>query len=163
MKPRANFILPVLIIFSLISSCHTMYFSNPLPVDSRNIYKIPREYRGVWFLESDSVIIGKRSVRFIYKDDRCLAKSEADTSSRFLLRDNLIYSIDTETGLSQGYPYTLKDDTICFTQRTISEIPLSTITFLRKVNGGYIFNSIARVIDEETGDWYLNGYLKKNI
>ena len=161
MKTRNIFIIAVLLYCSLIYSCHTVYFSNPLPVDSRNIYKIPREYRGEWFSESDSVIIGKKYFRFISKEDIRIAKSEVDTGTRFLLRDNLIYRIYKEVGLSHGFTYTLKVDTISFTERTLTEIPLSTNTFLRKVHGGYILNLIGRVIDGKTDDWYLTGYLKK--
>ncbi len=161
MKTSLKFIAAVFLIFSLISSCHTVYYSNPLPVDSRNIYKIPRGYRGVWFIEFDSIIIGKRNVSFISSQELKVAKSEVDTRKQYLWKDNLIYYIDSVKGLSAGFPYVLLNDTFYYKERTLTNMPLSPTTVLRKVHGGYLLNLSGTVLEMEIGGWHQSYYLEK--
>jgi len=53
-----NPILLTLLAFGLYS-CENYHFSNPLPVDVRNIYVMPRQFRGTWVDNGDTIIIGK--------------------------------------------------------------------------------------------------------
>jgi hypothetical protein len=55
----------------------------------------------------------------------------------------------------------LKNDTICYTERTLTNLPLSPTTVLRKVHGGYILNLSGTVLETEIGSWYQSYYLEK--
>jgi len=43
----------------LLSSCARYFFSEPQPVDAKNLYVFPKKFRGSWVMDRDTLIIGK--------------------------------------------------------------------------------------------------------
>ncbi len=142
MKKSVVWISVIISLVSILSSCSHVYFNQAQPVDSKNIYKFPLKFRGVWTDNSDSVIIGKTYFKDISYTNTKKAKNIVDTSSLFITKNNKIYIISSESELKVkgGFPYTLKNDTLYYTEREITEINLSKSTFLRKLDNDYILN-----------------------
>ena len=125
----------------LIISCDNVYISTPQPVDSKNIYLFPREFRGVWTCEENKVIIEKDYFKYAQNSEYKVSKQEIDTSSSYVLKDNKIYIIDNEKWeISDGLPFKLEKDTIYYQLPEVTEIPLGKNAFLRKVKNNYILN-----------------------
>jgi len=48
-----------ILILTQLSGCEEYYFSKPQPVDGKNIYITPKEWRGAWVDDSEIMIIGE--------------------------------------------------------------------------------------------------------
>jgi len=43
----------------ILQSCEVYHFENPLPTDASNVYEFPKEFRGAWVVDKDTITIGK--------------------------------------------------------------------------------------------------------
>lgn len=159
MKTSKLNLLLIIIFSGFYTSCDNLYFNVPQPIDAKNSYEFPKEYRGKWIEEEDTIIIGKNY--FIYKDYKqthSIALNDLDTAT-YLLKHSKIYIKEkySEIPLSEGYPYAIKNDTIHFKASEIYSFPLSKHNFLRKVNNNYIVNST-----DKNNWWYLYLIQPKN-
>lgn len=141
-----SFISQKLLLFVAILflvNCELIYFENPQPSDSQNNYNFPKEFLGTWSDETNTITINKD---FVYwKDENYpieILKSEIDTSSQYLVKNDKIYIINKyeDIYLSQGYPYLVKNDTFSFERYKYHEIALGHTNFIRKIGDKYILN-----------------------
>ena len=133
----------LLILCSTLISCDSYYFNKPQPIDSKDIYKLPKKLTGTWIIEKndsgglDSLIIGKdyfqRIMHFTIEDD-------INTDSNTYIIGNEIYNRENGN-LEGGYPITYKDDsTIVITCIENELVEFGRKAFLRKIKYGYILN-----------------------
>ena len=135
----------------LMISCDKVYISTPQPIDSKNIYLFPGEFRGMWTNEAETIIIGKDYFKYTQDNEASVSKQELDTSSSYVLKDHKIYIIDKEERtISEGFPVKLENDSIYYKERGVYEIALGKRAFLRKVKKNYILN-----FKEENQWWQL--------
>ncbi len=132
----------LVLLMAMLSSCNSVYFTEPQPVNSKNIYEFPAKYLGIWMEGEDTIMISKNVYRSVSYRDETLLKSEADTSSKHILANGKIYFIqkDDRVKLIGGYPYILSNDTIIYKNREVIEVFLGGNTFLRKVSSRYLLN-----------------------
>lgn len=147
-----NKLLYLILLGSIFFSCSTFYFTSPQPIDSKNLYEFPSQYRGTWVEGKDSMIVGKTFFRNIKNSERSIYKPEADTSSLLLMHDNKIYFIDSsnQIKLTGGFPYKVEGDSLFYIDHEVTEINLGPKAFLRKVEDKYILN-----IERESLWWEL--------
>lgn len=142
-------IILILGIISLVLACENVYNSSPQPVDSKNIYSFPREFRGMWTCERDTLIIAKDYSKYTQFVGFSVPKQDVDSSSSFVIKDDKIFIINKhEMELRGGFPFKLENDTIYYQERNVVEVALGKKAFLRKVNKNYILN-----IKQESGWW----------
>ncbi len=137
----------------LLQSCDQFYFRSPQPVDEVNIETFPEAIRGLYMDQNDSIIFGADYFLSVDYTEKKIPQAEVDTSGSYILKDQKIYLLDKdeEIKLKGGYPYTVKEDTLYFSERSIIEIALGKKAFLRKVSGNnYMLN-----IKEEYEWWTL--------
>lgn len=150
-------IIILLAVFPLITSCDSISVSTPQPVDSKNIMNFPRDYRGTWTCEGNTVTIGKDFYEYSEVFDVKIPKQLVDTSSSYLLKNNKIYYVDRwKQELGEGFPYTMENDTIYYTERTVSETTLGQNAFLRRVKKNYILNV------KQENQWWQLALIEKN-
>lgn len=150
-------IIVIIGIIPIMTSCEHVYISTPQPVDSKNIYVFPKEYRGVWTCEENTVIIGKDFFKYIQNLDFKVSKIEIDSSSSYVLKDNKLYIIDNrKMELKGGFPYKLKNDTIYYQEPEVLEIALGKKAFLRKIKKNYILNN------QKENQWWELILIKKD-
>jgi metal-sulfur cluster biosynthetic enzyme len=141
MKQKGLIISLIIGIGFLFVSCDQFYFSTPQPIDAKNIYEFPKEFRGVWSDNLDSIIIGKDYYLNIENRKVNVSKKEVDTSSSYIIYENKIYKIDKEDEmLNEGYHYSIENDIITYLKREVSEIELGRKAFLRKLGNKYVVN-----------------------
>lgn len=139
----------------LIIACNYCNFENPLPINKKNIYYFPGEFRGKWLNNSkDTVIISKHYLSYIEIHHKKLAKSLIDTSKKYIIKDKKIYFIEkgqnNSTELSKGYQYIIDKDSIIVNIPIKNEIILSKNSFLRKAGDYYLVN-----IKNENDWWFI--------
>ena len=127
-----------------LSSCDGLYFSEPQPIDQKDLSKMPRKLRGTWLIAEnegdrfDTVIISKDNYVKKTNDIIGALKSEIDTSKELILKDDKIYFIsEKETQLSQGFNYTMRGDSVFIHSKDASEIHLGIDAALREVGNYY--------------------------
>lgn len=134
-------ILLILGIIPLLISCDNVIISTPQPIDAKNKYSFPGDFRGVWTTDGDTIIIGKDYYKNIKYREEKVFKQEIDTSSSYVLKENKIYIIDkVKSEISEGFPVKIENDTIYYKERRVYEIALGKKAFLRKVKKNYILN-----------------------
>jgi len=126
----------------ILSSCNSVYFTEPQPVNSKNIYEFPSKYHGVWMEGEDTVVISKNVYKSVSYREGNLLKSFADTSSNHVLANGRIYFIQKEDRmkLTGGFPYVVRNDTLFYKNREVIEVFLGGNTFLRKVADKHVLN-----------------------
>lgn len=134
----------------LLQSCDQIYFSSPQPIDEENIETFPEAIQGVYMDQNDSIIFGDDYFRGVNFTDKKISKIEVDTSDHYILKDQKIYIVDKEQEIKVkgGFPFTIQDDTLYFTELTVMEIALGKKAILRKVGDNYILNI------KEEHEWY---------
>jgi hypothetical protein len=140
MKTKTIYLIGFLLL--TLNSCNSVFFSEPQPVDAKNIFEFPAQVRGVWMEGEDTITIGKREYRSVSYRNESVAKSIADTSSQYILANNKIFILKNEDAprLTGGFPYEERADTLYYKARELEEIFLGGNTFLRKVGSRYILN-----------------------
>lgn len=143
MKSVFSKIVLLLATSCLLVSCDQFYFSDPLPTDAKNSYEFPREARGSWDEEGDSIVIGKNYLLNVGYHEKKVALSEVRSSSRYQLKGNKVYVVDEDKGLKakRGFPFKAKRDTIFYLEAEVFELTLGPETFLRKGEQVYLLNS----------------------
>jgi len=134
----------------LLQSCDQIYFTSPQPIDEENIETFPEAIQGVYMDQNDSIIFGDDYFRSVDYNDKKIPKIEVDTSDNYILKDQKIYIVDKgeEIKVKGGFPFTIQDDTLYFSELTVMEIALGKKAFLRKVGDNYIVNI------KEEHEWY---------
>lgn len=128
-----------------LTSCTEYYFDHALPVDGKDITKIPRKYHGVWLSpESDSinfvtVELGKDYFHRIVQSEETKAKSDLDSNTVIL--DGLLYVNDQGT-LNGGYTFVDLGDSLRILTVQHDYTKLGKTTVLRKVEQGYLLNRV---------------------
>lgn len=140
MQTRSLNLLVLLV--AILTSCNTIYFTEPQPVDSKNIYEFPAKFQGVWMDGEDTIMVGKTFYRSISYIDKQLPASVADTSQKHILKNGKIFTIQTDgpIRLSGGVPFQISRDTLFYKDREIVEVFLDGNTYLRKVGNRYLLN-----------------------
>ncbi len=135
---------------ALFHSCDQIYFTTPQPVDEENIETFPVAIQGVYVDQNDSIIFGHDYFRSVDYTDKKIPKTEIDTSGNYILKGQKIYIVDKgeEIKVKGGFPFTIKDDTLYFSELTVMEIALGKKAFLRKMADNYVLNI------KEEHDWY---------
>lgn len=130
------------LLVALLTSCNTIYFTEPQPVDSKNLYEFPSKLQGVWMDGEDTIMVGKTFYRSISYIDKQLPASVADTSPEYILMNGKIFIVHTDgpIRLSGGVPFQIRHDTLFYKDREIVEVFLDGKTFLRKVGNRYLLN-----------------------
>jgi hypothetical protein len=140
--------LIVVCIVIVASSCESYYFNNPQPKDSKNLYSIPKKYRGDWPLNmqnTHTLSIGKDYYSTNERITKSKSELDLDTNAHFI-RDKIYFS--EENVLQRGYDYSIKGDSIII--EVIEKTEINKNTFLRKIDYGYILNSR----HPEMENWY---------
>jgi hypothetical protein len=143
MKNLNYYILGIALLGSLanFSSCSTVFFDSPEPVDSPNLEYIPKEIQGTWKNTgknySEIIRIDKNSFHRITIQKQRIAKRLADSSGMYRIISGKIYISDEEN--CPGYPYMLVNDTIHFTRQNDDQAyVLSDSVLLRASRNGYV-------------------------
>ena len=126
----------------ILSGCNSVYFTEPQPVNTKNLFEFPSKYHGVWMEGEDTITINKNIYKSVSYRNESIEKSIIDTSSVHLLANGKIYfiKIDDKIKLTGGFPYVLKNDTIFYKYKDVVEVFLGGNTFLRKVADKHILN-----------------------
>lgn len=148
----------MVVVSIIVGGCETIYFSTPQPYNAKNIYEFPKEMRGLWVIDEDTILIDKNY--FIYKEYKqthSIAKKELDTSSIYILKNNKIYIKKKyeDISLSEGFPYRVHNDSVYFNARQVIKVALSYDTFLRKIDEDYILNT------SNTTTWWMLYLIRK--
>jgi hypothetical protein len=133
----------------VLTSCGTVYFDNPQPVDSRNLRSVPVDIRGTWKTRNiypDAVTVNEDAIRIDRKSFRkystvyyTIARPEIDKSAVYKLNEGKI-SV-TRNGKSHSYPYTIVNDSIRYSSCEVEmQYGLSDSVLLRKADGCYVVN-----------------------
>lgn len=160
---KYGFWLSVLV---LLFSCDVILFEDPQPLSVKNQYEFPKEFIGTWYELEDgqqqqTLFINKYQV-FWYenRNDVSILKKQVDTSSKYCIYNEKIYEINPyeELFLSQGFPYQIRNDSVFYEHKTINEVALSRINFIRKVDNMYLLNM------KNENQWYsiLLCYINNN-
>lgn len=129
-----------MLLVTVLSSCTSIFFDQPQPVNSKNLKQIPEELQGKWSSPKDyddSIIIDKNTFSRIDNEYYIIPDYKTDTSVVFTLEDNKIYLDGKDT---IGYRYILMNDTIKYYEREIFDITLSDSALLRKGQNCYVLN-----------------------
>jgi hypothetical protein len=147
--------------------CTTYNFSQPQPVDRKNIYTFPKKFRGIWGSEitpkdsasaesekeTYSFVLNKHYLRFAQtREENILLKNlkeiiydslqkKMDTITHYLLHDGYIYRVDASGLLDEPHAYHLENDTITIFENDTIYVDLGKNAFLRKLNKNfYVLN-----------------------
>ncbi|MFK7756557.1 MAG: hypothetical protein AB8B53_06465 [Flavobacteriales bacterium] len=157
---RTSIVITIISISFILSSCAESYFSEPQPLDVKNITKLPKKYTGVWLLgdsssrsllTKDSLIVSERFYKMFNKFQfkESIQKIESDSNS-FLIEDKL-YVIE-DGNLKGGFDYEIKSDSIIADVEEVTLVEFGETTFLRKIDQGYILNL---EVEASPGWWKL--------
>ncbi|MFH1001041.1 MAG: hypothetical protein V1783_09390 [Bacteroidota bacterium] len=124
----------------ILTACERTYFSVPQPVDSKNIYEFPKEIRGLWVNNFDTIVIGSTQFKSLEYKEFKVEKSIADTSSSYIFRNGKVFLVNNDKSLSERLNYSIVNDTVVILKREVQEISLSQNSFLRAIDFGYILN-----------------------
>lgn len=158
-----NKTLLILAICASFSSCTVYYFSEPQPIDTKNIYKVPKKLTGSWYINSDnkkggnevdSLVIGETFYSRITKSMVKEPKDTIDLDSNIYCINNKIYS--NKTGkLEGGFNYQVIGDSIAIDVVENETVELGKKAFLRKIEHGYILN----LNHKNMNDWWEIRYI----
>jgi len=140
----------------ILASCSEYYFSEPQPVNSKNILKVPKMHRGTWNIgdnnssdHTESLTIGESYYKLVdnYRAKESLAVLEQD-SSTYLIGNKVYVKEDGE--LEGSYDYTIEGDSIIVYVNEFEIVEFGEKAFLRKIDYGYILN----LQHEKMKDWW---------
>tara|TARA_B110000438_G_C15605478_1_gene559928 strand:- start:99 stop:770 length:672 start_codon:yes stop_codon:yes gene_type:complete len=147
------FNIKALVILLILGSCDVHYFNEPQPIDSKNIYTIPKKYRGIWIiddLQAQKIEIEKNFYSIIENSQiikELKTELDIDTSTYFI--GNKIYHSDNNIP-TRGFEYDIKNDSVVFEYLEINHIDFGQNIFLRKFTYGYLLNEKQK----ETESWW---------
>ncbi|MEO9966862.1 MAG: hypothetical protein ABJF11_13785 [Reichenbachiella sp.] len=129
-------------VMSIISSCSQHYFDRPQPIDARNIYVFPEEFRGIWTDGSDSIVVTKFYFANIEYKNIALPYNNEDTTRYALFYDGKVYPYDSaqQKIMGTGYPYVVNNDSAYYQTREVLEAQLGRKAVLRAVGDQYMLN-----------------------
>jgi hypothetical protein len=132
-----------LLIMALTISCSTVFFDQPQPTDSANLKSVPKKFRGTWrnFTKyyDESILIDKTSYTQVTLTKKSVPMVTAETSDEYKIENGKIFLTDDD--LKTGYPYVIKNDTICFVHRKVdASVVLSDSVLLRAAKDCYVLN-----------------------
>ena len=181
-NPTSISLIAVVMLF--LCSCEVYHFEKPQPSDVANGYVIPKEFKGQWQddqLET-TVTMGNHSIRIEGFDsvkvvnriasrmdttwNRRYLKSvqfnaetkRLDTLTNYIVKGKKIYEIRKD-GLSSGFPFRTKKDTIYFKKDIVLDFELNQKAFLRKLSEHqYILNiheeNLWPLLEGRVGPWW---------
>lgn len=114
-----------------VSSCTTVYFDKPQPVNTKNLNKVPIAFQGTWVQNQDSTVITDTDFRAMTKYFYTLPKREIDTSTTIKTKDGFIYDVNDS---ANRYPYSVKGDSIEVTIPELHTYVLSDSVLLRPLS-----------------------------
>jgi len=143
-----------LLLSVVLVSCKIYYFNEPQPVDSKNIYKVPKKIIGFWEIKDPdevfgSINIGKDFYHRITETQEKITKSEFDLDSNTYIIDNKFY-FKEDGSLKGGFNYRLNNDTINIDVVENELVEFGKKAFLRKIDYGYILN----ITHEHMFNWW---------
>jgi len=133
-----------LIILGFLSACDGLYFSEPQPINKKNLQKMPKKLRGTWLISEDggerydTVIISKDN--YVKKSNEVVGalRSEIDTCPDcMIIGDKFYFKNEKDSQLSEGFDYTIKGDSVFVVTKDVSEIHLGVDAVLREVGDYY--------------------------
>lgn len=85
---------PLFCFVAIITSCTSVFFDTPQPIDSSNLYYVPKSLQGEWFTNSkDSIIINDSSYHEIDNIEHSFALAHFD-SLKYFITNNKIHIIN---------------------------------------------------------------------
>lgn len=111
MKSQGNIvIISLAFVLIMYSSCVSIYFNQPQPTDSKDLEKIPRNLRGIWVQNKDTVFVGKNVFRQIEWESNAMSKQEIDSNGSIVIRESKIYDIENDS--LTGYNFVERNDSV---------------------------------------------------
>lgn len=135
----------------LFASCTQVYFTEPQPPNTKSDALFPKEIRGTYILEEDTVHINIASYRYPEEYSKAIHTSELDTISGIRIEGNLVY--DDEIPIEEGIPYRILNDTLYYNTVLYVEQQLSE-NFQIKQDGNFMVVN-QKEEDEEHWTVYL--------
>ena len=127
----------ILVVTSFFS-CTNALFDQPQPVNAKNLKNIPKEFRGIWNDNRDTIIIDKSYYMHVSFLDEHITKAEIDTGKDFKMVNDKLY-LTVEDPNIKDFQYIQKNDTFFYTVRYISNLfCLSDSVLLRKAKHSYV-------------------------
>ncbi|WP_157515072.1 hypothetical protein [Gaetbulibacter saemankumensis] len=135
MTSRYHFFLLFGCLFFSVISCTSVYFNQPQPIDSKNLNRIPKKFRGTWVQKNDTIIIGKRFYQKTGWYFNTISKVEIDTNKSLQIRGQRIY--DLEEPSSKGFEFTAVNDSLIIRHAERFKFTLGDSAQLRSVSKKY--------------------------
>ncbi|MCP4120366.1 MAG: hypothetical protein GY751_01285 [Bacteroidetes bacterium] len=132
---KYKYLTVCLILSLLITSCVSIYFNQPQPVETKNLKKAPKSIRGVWLDELDTTVIDKKTYYHVEWYLDTISKTTVDTTTSLEIRNNMIYDIEDDP--LTGYAFTDYGDRIIIKVPDRMEFTLSDSSILRMVSRSY--------------------------
>lgn len=174
----------LLVTSAILFSCEVYHFEKPQPSDVESSYDVPKEFRGRWQddPQETTVTLGAHSIKIEGFDsvkvvNRIASQTDTawnrhyvkaitfnrkenrlDTITHYVIQGNKIYEIQ-KNGLSSGFSFRLKKDTIYFKKDIVIDFELNQKAFLRKLSETqYILNiheeNLWPLLEGRVGPWW---------
>lgn len=153
----------------ILSSCASIYFTSPQPIDSINIITFPENIQGTWITGKDTTIISKYKYADISWRLFSIPMNKLDSNKKIVIKNNKIYNTKNDT--ATGYSFNIINDTLY--TKVIDEkkhVALGDSSFLRKVSEVYFIANLKKdsiwwdilLIDLKNSDQILIRYPNKS-
>lgn len=119
----------------LTVSCVSIYFNKPQPIDSKNIKKFPKNMRGTWVSDGDTVTVRKKTFRKVEWAYESISRAEIDSNESLIIKNNQLFDLESDS--SKGYYYKVHDDSFLVYIPQIIEYKLDEKVLFRRVPEKY--------------------------
>jgi hypothetical protein len=126
--------LLIILLFSL-TSCVSVYFEEPQPVDSSNLDEIPADFQGTWIEKNDTTIINETTFSNVEWKFKPLTQKELDTTKSLLIKGGLIFDLSQDS--VKGFNYSTRNDTIIVHIPDRFDFSLSDSVLLKPISDTY--------------------------
>lgn len=139
MKLIKLFRIKEILVFSLLTSCTTIYFEEPQPKGGKNLKSIPEKFHGEYRLSEEQDLY-VNEFNYVVKsfESKKISIEEIHSNENIKITDSLVFDNDLKMGI--GLPYKRINDSIFYNLLTIDTIFLSDSVILRKLKRNYVLN-----------------------
>jgi hypothetical protein len=145
-KKTNNWQVVMICFVFILSSCTSIYFESPQPLDSKDLKKFPKELRGFWLDGLDTVSVKKDQLITIKNEIKKISRTELETSNVLIMKNNQIFELNSNS--LKGYRCSILGDTILYSKRLIDKINIGDSLKLRSSAKYYFLNRL-----NENGWW----------
>jgi len=132
---KKHFPYYLFLLLCMLSSCVSIYFTEPQPVDVKSRKNIPKKLRGTWIDKNDTTYVGKRTFRKVEWQVEIIAQSEVDADSNTQIKGDRIFKTDVEP--LTGYSFTRRNDSLVVNTSEEVKFELNKTAELRKISRDY--------------------------